>query len=250
MTRFIAAFASTDRDEAPVTAASTAVADVLGLTVERRRLGVDGDWRAAVNTVLSGVADPDVVLAALPYSAGHAARLVATVIQRCPKPVLVVPVSRRPAPPAAVDRVLVPLDGTASSANAVAETVELFCARGADVVVLHVFNQATVPRFWDQPEHARKSWTDEFLARFCDRPNTRMEVRSGTPGESIVDVAVAEHADLIALGWAQDLSAGHAATIRAALANAAIPVLLLPQRSPDPRPDKTATDAVEVTMAR
>jgi nucleotide-binding universal stress UspA family protein len=250
MTRFIVAFASTDRDEAAVTAASTAVADVLGLAVERRRLAVDRDPRDTVTTVLRDVADPDVVLAALPYSAGHTARLVAALIQRCPKPVLVVPVRRRPAPTTLVDRVLVPLDGTALSANAVAETVGMFCARGADVVVLHVFNQATVPRFWDQPEHARKCWADEFLARFLDRPNTRMEVRSGTPGESIVDVAGAEHADLIALGWAQDLSAGHAATIRTALANSAIPVLLLPQESRDTPPDGTPNGAVEVTMPR
>ncbi len=40
---------------------------------------------------------------------------------------------------------------------------------------------------------------------------------------------MAEHADLIALGWAQDLSAGHAHTIRGTLASSPIPVLLLPR---------------------
>jgi nucleotide-binding universal stress UspA family protein len=151
--------------------------------------------------------------------------------------VLVVPVSKRPLATSDLDRVLVPLDGTTLSADTVAEAVGIFCARGIDVVVLHVFDQSTVPRFWDQAVHARKSWAEEFLARFCDRPNARLELRSGAPGDNIVDVAMAEHADLIALGWAQNLSAGHAHTIRVTLANSPIPVLLLPQSRQD---DETA----------
>jgi hypothetical protein len=37
--------------------------------------------------------------------------------------------------------------------------------------------------------HARKSWVEEFLTRYCNQPNARMELRSGTPGEHILDVA-------------------------------------------------------------
>ncbi|HET9188199.1 MAG TPA: universal stress protein [Acidothermaceae bacterium] len=230
------AFAATAADQRTVTTASCAVASVLGLQVEARRLGADRDAAVAdavVQGILDDVASADVALIALPYSPGHAAHLVTDVIQRCPRPVLVVPVLKRPLETIEVDRVLVPLNGTALSADTVAEAVDMFCAHGIDVVVLHVFDESTVPKFWDQAEHARKSWAEEFLARFCDRPNARLELRSGAPGANIVDVAVAEHADLIALGWAQNLSPGHARAIRAALANSAIPVLLLPQSQAD-----------------
>jgi hypothetical protein len=234
--RVMLAFTSSEVDQRAVTAASCALASVLGLRVEPRRLRADHDAagaRAAVQAVLDAVTDPAVALLALPYSPGHTAHLVTDVIQRCPRPVLVVPISKRQLATTDVDRVLVPLNGTALSADTVAEAVGMFCARGVDVVVLHVFDESTVPKFWDQAEHARKSWAEEFLARFCDRPNARLELRSGAAGASVVDVAMAEHADLIALGWSQNLSPGHAHTIRAALANSPIPVLLLPQSQAD-----------------
>lgn len=234
------AYAATEADQRAVTTASCAVATVVGLRVEQRRLGTGHDAAlgdAVVQAVLDDVASADVKMVALPYSPGHAAHLVIDVIQQCPRPVLVVPVGKRPLETAELDRVVVPLNGTASSADTVAETVGMFCAHGIDVVVLHVFDQSTVPMFWDQAEHARKSWAEEFLARFCDRPNARLELRSGAPGANIVDVAVAEHADLIALGWAQNLSAGHAHAIRATLASSPVPVLLLPQSGLD---DETA----------
>lgn len=227
------AFASTEPDRRAVTTAAGALAAVLGLRVEPRPLPPATDIGAVVQEVLSDVEKVEPAVVALPYSAGHAAHVVTDLIQRCPRPVLVVPVKKRLLATTQVDRVLVPLDGTAVSADTVAETVGMFCARGIDVVVLHVFEQSTVPKFWDQAEHARKSWAEEFLARFCDRPTARLEMRSGAPGAHIVDVAMAEHADLIALGWAQNLSAGRAHTIRAALANSAIPVLLLPQARAD-----------------
>ena len=240
--RVMLTFASREADQRAVTPVSCALADVLGLRVEpsRPRAAHEAaDTDAVVQDVLDAVADPQVAVLALPYSPGHLAHLVTHVIQRCPLPVLVVPAGKRLPPPTVVDRVLVPLNGTAVSADAVAETVGMFCAHGVDVVVLHVFDESTVPRFWDQAEHARQSWAEEFLARFCDRPNARLELRSGTPGANVVDVAIAEHADLIALGWAQDLSPGRAHTIRATLASSPIPVLLLPQSPAD--------DAAEVT---
>jgi len=175
-------------------------------------------------------------MCALPYSAGHAARLVTEVIQRCRKPVVIVPLGRHAHPPAAIERILVPLNGSIASAETVTGLVTMFRASGADIVVLHVFDPTTVPMFWDQPVHARQSWVEEFLRRYCNQPDVRMELRSGRAGEHILDVAAAEHADLIALGWAQNLSAGRAETVRATIAEAAIPVLLLPVPS-------AATDA-------
>ena len=215
------AFTTAGRAAGSVTSVATSLARTLDLTVERRPMSTSAE-------VLQDVGNADVRIAALPYTAGHTARLVTDVIQRCTKPLLVVPVSRRATPPSSIDRVLVPLNGTIESAATVAGTVALFGASGADIVVLHVFDETTVPKFWDQPVHARTSWVSEFLNRYCHQPNVRMELRSGTPGERILDVAESEHTDLITLGWARSLSAGHARTVRSTLAQSTIPVLLLP----------------------
>jgi nucleotide-binding universal stress UspA family protein len=55
-----------------------------------------------------------------------------------------------------------------------------------------------------------------------------MEIRSGTPGEQVVDVAEAERVDLIALGWSQQLDADRAHTVRRSVLDSGVPVLLVP----------------------
>ena len=71
-------------------------------------------------------------------------------------------------------------------------------------------------------------WPDWVPAEVCEG-----FARSGVSLPWTHQVAMAEHADLIALGWSQNLSAGRAHTIRVALANSPIPVLLLPQSRAD-----------------
>lgn len=218
------AFAATEREARAVGSASTALARTLELDVERSPLPSTD----AVDHILHAVDGPETALVALPYTAGHAARLVGRIIQRCAKPVLVVPTGRGTRAATSIDRVLVPLDGTETAADTVATTVGMFCAAGVDVVVLHVFDAATLPKFWDHAEHARQSWAREFLARYCSEPAARLELRSGAAGQNVLEVAAAEHADLIVLGWSQNLSAGHAGTVRTTLARTTNPVLLLP----------------------
>ncbi|APA98453.1 universal stress protein [Nocardia seriolae] len=129
-----------------------------------------------------------------------------------------------------LDRVLVPLDGTDEAAYAVSETVRLFAEAGIAVTVLHVFDENTAPAHWDQAAHARPAWEHEFRARFCHHlPETALTLRSGLPGEHIVDVA-AEQADLIVLGWSRRLVPGRARIAREAVDTAAVPVLLIPVR--------------------
>lgn len=232
--------AGTEPDEA-VEALTTAVARSLHLTVTRRPLpaGTE-DVQAAL---LLAVEDPSVRMVIVPSEPGPPARVVTEVIGHCPKPVLVVPAGRGAPLVGQLSRVLVPLDGTVESAQTVAETVTLFAKSGADIVILHVFDQETVPRFWDQGVHERASWEAEFLARFCDQPDARLELRTGSPGESILDVAAVEHVDLIALGWGQNLAAGRARTVRRALAHAGTPVLLLPGAHGKKAPRARATTA-------
>jgi Universal stress protein family len=96
------------------------------------------------------------------------------------------------------------------------------------VLALHVFDAERIPRFSDQPQHEVDVWEREFLARYCSQPGTRLHTRRGWASSAILEVATAEHADVIALGWAQDLSPGKAAVVRDVLGKATVPVMLLP----------------------
>lgn len=128
----------------------------------------------------------------------------------------------------AVHRVLVPLDGTAESAEAVRQTVDLLAVEGVEVVVLHVFDAKNVPHFWDQAGHAERAWSQEFVARFCGPHDVRLVLRAGTAGDRLLDAAIDERADLVVLGWSQQLAAGHARTVRRTVADTAVPVMLVP----------------------
>jgi len=125
-------------------------------------------------------------------------------------------------------RVLLPVDGTARSAAAVAGAAERFARGGAELVVLHVFDAQTVPKFWNQHAHASQAWEQEFLARYCPLPGARLELRSGTAAEHVAKVAGDEQADMIALAWSQRLEPGCAAAVRRTILEAQVPVMLVP----------------------
>lgn len=145
-----------------------------------------------------------------------------------PKPVAVVPAQT--AHPGRLGRVLVPLEGTRSTSLAPHRTIELARDAGLEVVLVHVFDRASVPSFTDQPQHETAAWIDEFLARYSPAPpeEVRLESRVGRPADEIVSVAREIDADVIALGWAQDLAAGRAPVVHAALEHARLPVFLIP----------------------
>ena len=149
------------------------------------------------------------------------------VAQRSAKPVVLVPAGARQLP-RRIRRVLLPLDGTARSAAAVAEAAERFARGGIELVVLHVFGAETVPKFWDQHAHAGQAWEQEFLARYCALPGARLELRSGAAAEHVAKVAGAGQADMIALAWSQRLGPGRAAAVRRTVLDAEVPVMLVP----------------------
>lgn len=231
----VLAFPSPDDSGDAVRAVTAALGRTLHLGTEARTLPSRDD--RAIATVLAALHEPGVRLGVLPYDRGPAGRLVTEVMARCRTPLVVVPTGRATSAPERISRVLVPLDGTLVSAETVESTVALFAASGADTVVLHVFDQTTVPKFWDQAVHARRSWEEQFLSRYCRQPGARLELRSGNPGEQILDVAASEHADLIALGWTQNVTAGRALTLRATVEHAGTPVLMLPVDG-DPATDR------------
>ena len=172
---------------------------------------------------------PDVALVVLALSgvpsrhaAGHTAQAVAT---RLSKPVLVVPSG---APPrSTLTRVLFPLDGNRGVSTALRPLIAAYVALGFEVIALHVFQPDTVPRFLDRPEDV-EVWREELLAEHCAELGIRLLTRPGPTTESLLDVAVTEDVDIIAMGWHQDLSPHHAAVVRKVLRRADRPVALIP----------------------
>jgi nucleotide-binding universal stress UspA family protein len=131
--------------------------------------------------------------------------------------------------PVSLDRILVPLDGSAATDEALAATVRLACRASLDVVALHVHEYADLPLFTDQPQHEADAWAREFLRRHCPRPDlVSLVSRVGAPGEHVLRVAEAAGADMVALGWSCRLGEGRAAVVRDVLAGTSIPVLLVP----------------------
>jgi hypothetical protein len=189
-----------------------------------------------IEEIVAAAADPAVSLAVLgargvvggPRPVGHTARAV---LEQVDKPVLVVPPdSRSVGRGGAIHRVLVPLEGTAASSDAVTPVLCDLADAGVAVLPLHVFDVHSVPPFWDQHAHAGDTFAVEFATRWCGAPSEELHLRRGTASDTIVRTAHGEPVDLIALGWSRDLSPGRAAIVRAALSDARVPVLLVPTR--------------------
>lgn len=164
-----------------------------------------------------------------PRPLGSTALAVATSVL---KPVVVVPPDF--APPSALRRVLIPLEGTVSTSLAPRSIIEVAGEAELDVVVLHVHDVESLPSFTDQPQHEGAAWAREFLARYCPWGvgHVEFETRIGNSAAVVPEVAAECGCDLIALGWSQDLGPGRATVVRAVLERAGVPVLLVPVVAP------------------
>lgn len=210
----------------PAAGMAASAADDLGTALEE----LDGD---PVGALVGAVASPEVGLVVVgargspegPRPCGHVALAVA---EQAGAPVLVVPPDGARDPAAPIRRAIVPLEGTPESSAAVTDALRALADAGVEITVVHVFDAETVPRFWDQSSYAEESFAAEFAACWCPGPDVAVRLRRGVPGTAVLDVAEAEEADVIALGWSQDLSPGRARVVHAVLDRACIPVLLVP----------------------
>jgi len=213
------------RGDRPVTGTAEVIARLAGGRVRLLRLAADLSPGRAAGQVIRELHQPGTVTGVLPGDE-TSRPLWQRVAQQSAKPVVLIPAGARL--PRRIRRVLLPLNGTARSAAAVAEAAERFARGGAELVVLHVFDAETVPKFWDQHAHAGQAWEQEFLARYCALPGARLELRSGAAAEHVAKVAGAEQADMIALAWSQRLDQGRAAAVRQTVLDAEVPVMLIP----------------------
>jgi nucleotide-binding universal stress UspA family protein len=183
--------------------------------------------------IIAAAADPEVAALTLgargvhggPQPAGHTALKVIT---RVHKPVAVVPPHAHPRP--RLTRILVPLEGTRDSSEALQDTIRLAHRRQLEILVLHVYSPATLPAFANHEPHATAAWDSEFLSRHIPTPHDRVSLQRqlGHPADDTIAVAHEHSADLIVLAWSQNLEPGHARVVSQTLADSDIPVLLIP----------------------
>jgi len=153
-------------------------------------------------------------------------------------------VVRPSASPPHLDRILVPLDGTPSTAAAVSPAAELAQQLGATLEIVMVgqalmpkepeHGAMTPPQYVDQPQHEWPAFSEEFLQRFLgsichchpDVP-TRFFLGRGDPAREILHFAQELDAGLIALVWHGECRAGHGEVFRQVMRETDRPVLVL-----------------------
>jgi len=187
--------------------------------------------------LLQAAADPEVVLVAIgargtPSGRRPLGHIAARLVQALGKPVAVVPpesVGHR-----TLRRLVVPLEGTASSSAPVMEALGRLVVAPVEVVALHVFTEGTRPKMMDRPVRDLEMIGAEFLARHLPGAS-RVEFRTGAVDRGVVEVCAAEEADVVVLSWAQDAARGRAGVVRGVLGECRVPVLLLPLAPADAR---------------
>lgn len=163
--------------------------------------------------------------------AGHVAFALLTCLAT---PLVVVPPDARS--PITLRRMLVPLDGTMTTARRARAAIDLATTGGLDVILIHVCDEDHIPMFTDQPQHETNSFAEEFIARYAPQAAVRLELRVGPTADEVLAAAADLHADLLAIAWAQILQPGRARVVKELLARSRVPLLLLPLGRAEPTP--------------
>lgn len=148
-------------------------------------------------------------------------------------------------------RLLLPLDGTPTTATALRPAIELADRLGASLDLLYVASSdgispaergsVGVPRYVDQPQHEWPEWAGEVVERMAlgcaacppDMP-VRLSLASGDVGAEIPRFARDREADAVVLVRRSELQKGRGLVLRAVLAGAPCPVLVV--GGPDTHP--------------
>lgn len=203
--------------------------------------------------ILRAAGEPDVALVVLTTHGRDIAdgprlgQVAETVVAGSARPVLLVrPETVEPpdAGAATFRRLLLPLDGTPATAMALRPATELAGRLGASLDVLYITGSGQAlssepgsmgaPRYVDQPQHEWPHWAHEVIERLCrccadcppDVP-VRMFLACGEIGAEIVRFTAEHHHDAIVLVRRSRLEPGRARALRAVLAHAPCPVLVV-----------------------
>jgi nucleotide-binding universal stress UspA family protein len=142
----------------------------------------------------------------------------------------------------ALHQLLLPHDGTPTSAATIGPATQLASMAAAKLVVLHVATAGTErptepgtlvsPRYVDQPQHEWPAWAQEFLHRLraigraTDGVDISLALAQGEAGSAIIDFARQNDSDLIVLGWRGALEPDRARTMRHVIREAICPVIV------------------------
>lgn len=164
------------------------------------------------------------------------------VLYLAPCPVVLVRPERGMAP-WELRRILLPSNGTPTTAAAVHPALDLADLAQAELHVLHVAapvaRQVTepgtlvAPRYVDHPHYEWPAWEREFLERLRglghppERLRMQLHLAAGDPGREIVRFARGNESDLIILAWRGHFEAERARTMKAVIRAAPCPVLVL-----------------------
>ena len=165
--------------------------------------------------------------------------VAAAVLRASPCPVVFVPPARG-RKRWALHRLLVPHDGTPTSAAAIGPATDFASRAAAELVVLHVATPGerptepgtlASPRYVDQPQHEWPAWAREFLERLQAIGGAkggircRLAVAHGEAGSAIVEFA--RQSDLVVLAWRGALEPDRARTMRRVIRDTTCPVIVL-----------------------
>ncbi len=161
------------------------------------------------------------------------------VLRIAPCPIVLVP-SARGRNTWALRRLLVPHNGTPTSAAVMGPATGFASMAAAELVVLHVAiptadrptepGTLVFPRYLDRPHHEWPAWGQEFLDRLRalgrarDGIEMHLAVAQGDAGAAIVDFA--RQSDLVVLGWRGTLEPGRARIMRCVIRDTMCPVIV------------------------
>lgn len=165
------------------------------------------------------------------------------VVQRAINPVMIIRPGMENLPDASwkPTKMLVPQNGSPTSAAVMDQVFHLAELTGADIDVLNIgvpgkkppteVGTITPPRYLDYPQYDWPAWASEFIERFyTHRPpgvGLRLFEREGNPADVMIKFAFENGDDLIAIGWHGHLEPGRAEIVKDLLGKTELPVVLI-----------------------
>jgi nucleotide-binding universal stress UspA family protein len=233
--------------------APAAEALVPGDISPRERIGVRVEPGDPAMTILNWVEDPRVALVVLTTHGrviepgrylGHTAEAV---IAQTIQPVLLIRPEAAVGPhaaPSEIRQLLLPLDGSPTTTEALAPAIALASQLGASIDLLYVADRGhaasvesgsiAAPRYIDQPQHEWPAWADDVVAHLracCGELPTGVTAHVflavGDIGDEIARFASEHHEDAIVLVRRSALEPTRAVILRAVLDRTPCPVLLV-----------------------
>ena len=127
--------------------------------------------------------------------------------------------------PAAVRRMLVPMDRSLSERRVLRPLIERARALGIGVHQLHVLGPTSRPAMWEGPGHHADAWLAE-LRRRHQPEGTALTVVGGNPVEQVLSAG--RDTDLVVICWHGDAAASRAHVVRGIVERIGRPLLLVP----------------------